>query len=109
MMEIVIDKGNTKSQEVLDAEKERDMALDAGAEWDGKVWHSDAVFSSQLTAFLAAYREGILPAGATVEIRSKDNAVNQLSRAQLLQLAGAVMSHVQGVYKRSWARKDAVH
>jgi hypothetical protein len=107
-MLVTVDTGNQKSADVLSIEAERDRDLNGGVEWSGRMWHTDAVFQSQLTAYLAAFREGLIPANATVEVRSKDNTVNHLSRADLLQLAGTVMVYVQGVYKRSWARKDAL-
>lgn len=107
-MLITVDAGNTKSAEVLALELDRDRELNNGTIWNDKLWHTDAAFSSQLTAFLAAYREGLLAQDAVVSIRAKDNSVNELTRVQILQLAGTVMAYVQDVYRRSWRRKDAL-
>lgn len=87
---------------------QRDATLDAGVMWDGKIWHADSTFQAQLTAFIGAFTGGLLPAQATVTIRSMDNVNNVLTLDQLKALALTVMAFVQTTYAASWAAKDAL-
>ena len=87
----------------------RDAALLEGVEWSGLTWHTDPMFQVHITGIVAAFTAGILPEGATVAIRAKDNTVHQLNAQQCAGLAGAVMVKVQQVYAESWAAKDALN
>jgi hypothetical protein len=39
-------------------------------------------------------------------VRTKDNGAIPLTRAQVLQLAGAVFQNVKSIYNWAWAEKD---
>lgn len=80
--------------------------LEAGVEWNGKLYHADYEFQSQITGMVGASTAGILPADSLVEIRRKDNKNELLSQDELKQLAGAVLAYVQEVYSWSWREKD---
>jgi len=95
-----------KSVDAIDAN--RDAALNAGFAHNGQLFHCDPTFQSQVQAFLLAWQTGMLPPQATVNIRRYDNVTMQLNQAEVAALAGALMTHVQGVYATSWAAKDAL-
>ena len=86
----------------------RDAAINAGCTFGGALYHADALFQSQLQAFILAWAAGILPPAATVNIRRKDNVTVQMGQAQVAALAGTLMGFVQTVYAQSWAAKDAL-
>lgn len=90
-------------------EQARNQKLDAGVMWEGKLWHTHSDFRLELTAILAAYREGILSADALTTIRTKENTNEQLTRGQVVVLAAIVLQYVQSVYSESWAAKDALN
>lgn len=85
---------------------QRDAKLDAGFDWNGKHWHADNEFQTQLTALIAAFSNSILPATQLVPVRAMDNTIAQLGKADLVSLAGALLQFVQGVFAWSWAEKD---
>jgi hypothetical protein len=74
----------------------------------GHTYHCDETFQSQVQGYLAAWREGILPEGASVPMRRRDNTTAQMTRAEVTALAGALLVHVQGIWAASWAAKDAL-
>ena len=87
---------------------DRDAAINAGFSFSGGLYHADALFQSQIQAFLLAWGSGILSPAATVAIRRKDNVTVQMGQAQVGALAAALMQFVQTVYAQSWAAKDAL-
>jgi hypothetical protein len=95
-------------EQLMDIESQRDQMLQAGVPLNGKSWYTDQVFQQQIAAYLQAYTEGLLAATALSPVRSMDGVVNMLTRDQIRQLAGAVMTFVQGVWAWSWTAKAAV-
>lgn len=89
-------------------ERLRDAQLAAGFTYAGHAYHCDETFQSQVQGYLAAWREGILPEGVSVPMRRRDNTTAQMTRAEVAALAGALLSHVQGIWAASWAAKDAL-
>jgi hypothetical protein len=87
---------------------QRDIALSNGFMYNGNIFHCDPIFQLQVQAYLLAWREGILSDTSTVPIRRKDNVIIQMTKTEVLDLATALMAHVQGVYMQSWAAKDAL-
>lgn len=85
---------------------QRDAKLAEGTLFNGKRWHTDDAFQTQLTALISAFNNGIIQEGATVGIRTMSNRVEQVSKQQLIELAAAVLQYVQGVYAWSWMEKD---
>lgn len=96
----------TREQFIAEIDAQRDAALAVGVTFNGAVYHSDALFQSQLQAFLLAWVAGILSPTATVAIRRKDNTTVQMNQAEVVALSAAVMQYVQSVYAASWAAKD---
>ena len=88
-------------------DEDRDAALAAGFEFGGVRWHGDIVFQAQMTSYVLAFNVGILPADATVPVRSVDNVTHQMGVTQITDLAAALLNHVQGIFVASWAAKDA--
>lgn len=103
---VVAADANLAERATIDAA--RDAQLLAGVSWNGKQWHTDPDFQTQITGIVGAFVAGILPAGATVNVRAMDNSINALTQTQIAQLAGAVLQKVQAVYAASWAAKDAL-
>lgn len=97
-----------KAQAHAEANAERDTKLAAGFTHDGTLWHCDPIFQSQVQGFVLAYVTGVLHPGLTVLIRAKDNKRILLTRTELMELAAALMAHVQKVYAESWTKKDAM-
>lgn len=97
-----------KARAYSEANAVREAELNAGFLHNGKRYHCDPVFQGQIVGFIAAYREGILPDAYLASIRTHANVNTLMSRAELLAMAGAMMAHVQGIYARSWAVKDAL-
>lgn len=87
---------------------ERDKLLDAGVVWDGDRWHTNNDFILHLNSFISAFNNGMLPAGMSLDIRTKENKIRKLNLDQLKSLAITVMMYVQKVFAESWQQKDAV-
>lgn len=99
----------TRDESVRAIESTRDAALATGAvTWNARRWHTDKVFQDQLCALVSAFANGILPALATVTVRTVDNENVQLGFADLKALAGVVLPAVQKAWSDSWAAKDAL-
>lgn len=96
------------ARRIPEIEAAREAALLAGVSWNGNSWHIDQVFQNHLTGLVAAFEAGILPANASVPIRTRANTVEQLTYTQLKQLAGTVLQRVQQIWAESWAAKDAL-
>lgn len=103
---VMAEEVKKRARAAIDAE--RDATIAAGVTWNNKQWHSDPIFQTQLTAFIASFEAGLLASEAMVSIRTRNNTVEQLTYTQLKQLAGAVMTAVQTAYAISWAKKDAL-
>lgn len=95
-------------QRGAEIEAARDATLAGGVTWSGRQWYADTVFQQQIAAYLQAFIVGILPAAATVGIRSMDKTVYQLTQLELVELAGTLMQFVQQAYVTSWAAKAAI-
>lgn len=98
----------SRDEQALAVEAERDVKIDAGVEWSGRVWYADRDFQQQIAAYLQAYSEGILPADATCDIRAKDKVTYPLTRDEVRQLSATVLAFVQGVYAWSWDQKKLI-
>ncbi|MCK0744112.1 DUF4376 domain-containing protein [Chromohalobacter nigrandesensis] len=60
---------------------------------------------------LRAKAESRAAAGVTdavMEFRGKSNVTHQLTPEDMIALTTAALDHIEGIYKRSWERKDAV-
>lgn len=99
---------NPLSVRVAAIDAARDTALAAGVTHDGKQWHIDPTFQSHITGLVAAFEAGIIPAQATVPIRTRSGTTETLNYTQIKALAGAVLARVQQVWAESWAAKDAL-
>lgn len=98
----------TVAEQKAAIDRQRDASLNAGFTYGGATFHCDHMFQSQVQAFLLAWAAGMLPAGASVSIRRKDNVTVQMTQAEVAALGGALMAHVQTIYAASWAAKDAL-
>lgn len=105
---IVISDEEQKLIMIDQINSQRESTLAEGLLWNGKRWHTDTVFQSQVTAYVSAYGTGLLAPTATVQIRGLDNSNNTLTRLELFQLAGALMIFVGSAFAASWAAKDAL-
>lgn len=101
-----IDKNAQRA--LIDAQ--RDAKLMLGVAWNTHIWRTDDVFQAQLTSLIAAFTNGIIPAAATVNVRTMDATPVSVAMtlADLKALAGTVLQYVQGVYSQSWAEKDVL-
>lgn len=105
---VVLTPEEIKAAAIDQINSTREQVLAGGLTWNGKQWHTDTVFQAQVTAYVSAYGTGLLAPAATVTIRAKDNSTNVLTRTQLFQLAGALMTFVGQAFSDSWAAKDAL-
>lgn len=87
---------------------QRDAALMAGFTFSGQTFHCDPVFQSQIQSYLLAWNEGLIDINSTVTIRRKDNVTVQMTKAEVLAMAAAMIAHVEAIYAQSWAAKDAL-
>ena len=97
-----------RHREKVAVESEREKALDAGVEWNGKKWYADTVFQVQLTAYITAFVSGVVKPDHTVMVRATDKTVHNLTFDDLKSLASVLLSHVQSEYVKSWSKKGAV-
>lgn len=97
-----------RAESIVQIDKERDAAINAGYSFNGQLFHADALFQTQIQAFLLAWATGLLAPTATVSIRRKDNVTVQMGQAEVSALAAGLMQFVQTVYAQSWASKDAL-
>lgn len=84
----------------------RDIDLVAGVTHNGKQYHTDDRFLTELLGMILGYQAGVYT--GTQAIRTRDNEIVNLSAAQMVALAGAVGAHRRAVYAASWAAKDAL-
>jgi hypothetical protein len=84
----------------------RDADLVAGVMVDGKRYHTDDRFLTELLGMLLGYQAGVY--SGLQSIRTMDNQIEQLDQAQITALAAAVGAHRKAVYAASWAAKDAL-
>ena len=98
----------TAEQIKAEIDQQRDAALDAGFMHNGYLYHCDPVFQAQVTSYVAGFNAGLIPSGAAVPIRRKDNVNITMTYAQLIQFSAALMQHVQAIYAQSWVEKDAL-
>lgn len=84
----------------------RDRALQQGVDVGGILYHIDDTFLVELLAMVLGYQLGLL--SGTQPIRTLQNTTRQMSQAQIVALAGAVMSRRKALYVASWAQKDSI-
>ena len=84
----------------------RDRELVAGYPHNGHVFHSDDRFMAELQLILKGYERGHLT--GTSAIRTRDNAVLQMSAAEIEGLLLMIGLHRQAIYQQSWVGKDAL-
>ena len=92
----------------LEVDSQRDAKLAAGVEWDGKLWYTDDVFQGQITARVAGWNAGIIPADAVKPVRAKTGEVFMLTYEQHKELSAALFEYVEGVYGWSWITKAQI-
>lgn len=100
----------TLAEKTAQIDAQRDAKLMLGVAWGTHIWRTDDVFQAQITSLIAAFTNGIIPAAATVNVRTMDATPVSVAMtlADLKALAGAVLQYVQGVYSQSWAEKDVL-
>ena len=84
----------------------RDRELVAGYPHNGHIFHSDDRFMAELQFILKGYERGHLT--GTSAIRTRDNAVLQMSAAEIESLLLMIGLHRQAIYQQSWVGKDAL-
>ena len=84
----------------------RDRELVAGYAHNGHIFHSDDRFMAELQLILKGYERGHLT--GTSAIRTRDNAVLQMSAAEIESLLLLIGLHRQSIYQQSWVGKDAL-
>jgi len=84
----------------------RDRELVAGHSHNGHIFHSDDRFMAELQLILKGYERGHLT--GTSAIRTRDNAVLQMSAAEIESLLLLIGLHRQAIYQQSWVGKDAL-
>ncbi len=84
----------------------RDRELIAGYTHNGHVFHSDDRFTVELQLILKGYEREQLT--GTSAIRTRYNAVLQMTHAEIEGLLLLIGLHRQAVYAQSWAEKDAL-
>ena len=84
----------------------RDRELVAGYSHNGHVFHSDDTFIGELQLILEGYERGYLT--GTSAIRTRGNAVLQMTHAEIESLLLLIGLHRQVIYAQSWAGKDAL-
>ena len=102
-----MDLARAKAMIAKNAEDILANALSSGFTHNGNLWHGDAIFQSQVQAFLLSYQVGLLQSTDTVEIRDKTNIIHHLSEIELKSLAGALLTYVKTAYSTCWATKDS--
>lgn len=100
----------TLAEKTAQIDAQRDAKLMLGVAWNAHIWRTDDVFQAQLTSLIAAFTNGIIPAAATVNVRTMDATPVSVAMTltDLKALAGTVLTYVQGVYSQSWAEKDVL-
>jgi len=84
----------------------RDSSLRQGVDVGGVLYHLDDTFLVELLAMVLGYQLGLL--SGTQPIRTLQNTTRQMSQAQIVALAGAVMARRKALYVASWAQKDSI-
>ena len=84
----------------------RDRELVVGYPHNGHIFHSDDRFMAELQLLLKGYERGHLT--GTSAIRTRDNAVLQMSAAEIESLLLLIGLHRQVIYQQSWVGKDAL-
>ena len=84
----------------------RDRELVAGYSHNGHVFHSDDTFIGELQLLLKGYEREYIT--GTSAIRTRGNAVLQMTNAEIETLLLLIGLHRQVIYAQSWAGKDAL-
>lgn len=84
----------------------RDRELIAGYAHNGHVFHSDDTFIGELQLLLKGYEREYIT--STSAIRTRGNAVLQMTNAEIETLLLLIGLHRQVIYAQSWAGKDAL-
>jgi hypothetical protein len=84
----------------------RDRELVAGFSHNGHVFHSDDTFIGELQLLLKGYEREYIT--STSAIRTRGNAVLQMTNAEIETLLLLIGLHRQVIYAQSWAGKDAL-
>lgn len=84
----------------------RDRELVAGYSHNGHVFHSDDTFIGELQLLLKGYEREYIT--STSAIRTRGNAVLQMTNAEIETLLLLIGLHRQVIYAQSWAGKDAL-
>lgn len=84
----------------------RDRELVAGYSHNGHVFHSDDTFIGELQLLLKGYEREYIT--GTSAIRTRGNAVLQMTHPEIESLLLLIGLHRQVIYAQSWAGKDAL-
>ena len=84
----------------------RDRELVAGYSHNGHVFHSDDTCIGELQLLLKGYEREYIT--GTSAIRTRGNAVLQMTNAEIETLLLLIGLHRQAIYAQSWAGKDAL-
>lgn len=84
----------------------RSQAASTPIEVEGMRFDADAAARSNIADMSTAIANGVAP--ATIQWRDADDITRELTPAQFLTVATAVMAQFQAAYQRSFALKDAV-
>ena len=84
----------------------RDRELVAGFSHNRHVFHSDDTFIGELQLLLKGYEREYIT--STSAIRTRGNAVLQMTNAEIETLLLLIGLHRQAIYAQSWAGKDAL-
>lgn len=103
---ITIDPSKAAERQRVLINRERDDSLVGGVTLNGKQYHTDDRFLTELLGMILGYQAGVYT--GTQDIRTRDNEIVAMNAAQIIELASAVGAHRRAVYAASWAAKDAL-
>lgn len=89
-------------------ENTKNAKLAGTVSWNGYSFPANPMFQAQITGLVLSFREGIIPADSSVEVRTADNVTLMLTKTQLLALSGVLLQYVRQAYKEAWDAIDAL-
>lgn len=105
---IVIDPEILIGQQLSQINETRDLALVAGVTHNGMQFYVDTGFVTELSLTLGRFSLGILPASATVFVRTMSSGTIECDLDDVKAIAEAVGAYRAQVYKTFWDAKDLV-
>lgn len=99
--------GEAKARRKTQLNEEREAALVSGVAYNGYTFDTDERSRSNVVGTVGAINAGIpLPTGFTW--RTSDNQDVPMTEAQMVELAGLLLEHVNTTYAKSWQLKAQV-